>query len=269
MVRAALEEDVGSGDITTELIIDADDTGEALVVPRTHGVLSGLRPFTEVFRQLDGNIAIDWHSQDGNEFKSDAAICRISGSVRAILTGERTALNFLGRLSGIASLTRKFVDQVSGTQTVILDTRKTTPLLRTLEKDAVKHGGGGNHRHGLYDMVLIKDNHETAVGGIGMAINRIKDKLDPGIQIEVEVDNIEQIDELLSCEVDRILLDNFSLELMEKAVKKVAGRISLEASGGITLENVRDFALTGVDYISAGALTHSAQSCDFSLQMVR
>lgn len=269
LVKAALEEDVGSGDITTELTIDADGAGEAIVIPRADGVLSGTIPFKEVFRQLDGNINIDWHCQDGEEVKKDVAICGISGSVRAILTAERTALNFLGRLSGIASLTRKFVDQVSGTQAVILDTRKTTPLLRALEKDAVRHGGGCNHRHGLYDMVLIKDNHEAAAGGIGQAINRIKESLDTDIQIEVEVDSIEKIDEVLNYEVDKILLDNFSLEMMEEAVIKVAGQIPLEASGGITLENVRNFAQTGVDYISAGMLTHSAKCFDFSLQMVR
>jgi nicotinate-nucleotide pyrophosphorylase (carboxylating) len=267
LVRAALDEDVGSGDITTELTIDPDKRGTAVVVPRASGVLSGTKPFNEVFRQLDAFLKINWIYRDADDFKENDSICQLEGSLKALLTGERTALNFLGRLSGIASLTRQFVDRVAGTNAVILDTRKTTPLLRDLEKEAVRHGGGSNHRQGLYDMVLIKDNHETAAGGITHALERIQNKLAPDIQIEVEIDRLDQINEVLSYNVDRILLDNFSPEMMAAAVKKVAGRIPLEASGGITLENVRYFAETGVDYISAGALTHSVPCFDFSLQI--
>ena len=269
LVKAALAEDIGCGDITTELAVDPVTIGEAVIIPRDDGILSGTKAFVEVFRQLETSLKIVWHHNDGDAFRKDEIICRLKGSLRAILTGERTALNFLGRLTGIASLTRKFVDQVSGTKAIILDTRKTTPLLRSLEKEAVRHGGGGNHRHGLYDMVLIKDNHETATGGISMAIERIKNGLDPGIQVEVEVDKLEQIEEVLSYKVDRILLDNFSPELMKEAVLKVGGRVPLEASGGITLENVRYYAQTGVDYISAGALTHSPKCFDFSLRVER
>lgn len=265
IVAAALEEDINGDDITTDLVVDAGAVARGRVVSRLDGILSGLAPFVEVFRQLDQSLKVTCHFDDGQPFETGDVICELKGSTKAILKGERTALNFLGRLSGIATLTRQYVDAVSGTGTAILDTRKTTPLLRALEKAAVLHGGGCNHRFGLYDMILVKDNHESAAGGISTALSRATAYPTQNLPVEVEVQNVEQLDEVLKFDVDRILLDNFSKDMIEKAVDKVAKRIPLEVSGGVTLENVREIALMGVDFISVGALTHSAPSMDFSL----
>ncbi|MBU1880431.1 carboxylating nicotinate-nucleotide diphosphorylase, partial [bacterium] len=264
-VKFSLEEDLGSGDITTELTVDAEKIGSAAVVVKSKGVLSGTEAFIEVFRQLDSKLEITWHYHDGDRINTADSLCIIIGSIASILKGERTALNFLGRLSGTASLTQRFVDAVEGTKAVILDTRKTTPLLRMLEKAAVRHGGGQNHRIGLYDMVLIKDNHEVGAGGIKAALERVIAGNKKGIQIEIEVQSLEQLDQALSYDIDRVLLDNFSLEMIAQAVKITAGRIPLEVSGNVTLESVRQIAETGVDYISIGALTHSAPCTDFSM----
>ena len=272
LVKAALEEDVGGGDVTTQWTIDPSLSGIARVLSRSEGVVSGLEPFSLVFRQLNRSIVIRSSIKDGDRITPDEIICELSGPFAAILTGERTALNFLGRLSGIATLTRRFVDQVQGSKAVILDTRKTTPLWRELEKAAVRHGGGENHRQGLYDMILVKDNHEAAAGGITAALSKVFEGLkrsERPIPVEVEVQNLEQIDEVLNFKVDRILLDNFNLAMIEEAVANVAGRVALEVSGGVTLQNVRRIAETGVNFISIGALTHSAPSLDFTLLLVR
>ena len=269
LVGEALKEDLGSGDITTQFTVDPEQAGSARVISRSDGVLSGLEPFGEVFRQIDESLQVIFRFQDGQAISKDDVICALNGSIASILSGERTALNFLGRLSGIATLTRRYVAEVQGTKAVILDTRKTTPLLRSLEKAAVLHGGGGNHRHGLYDMILIKDNHEVAAGGIAAALSRVAAGLEQNIAVEVEVQNLDQIEDVLNSRVDRLLLDNFSIEMIEKAVHKVSGRVPLEVSGGISIENVRHTALTGVDYISVGALTHSAPGLDFTLLLTK
>ncbi len=267
LVRRALEEDIGEGDVTTAATVDAYIRGRALLSAKSDGVLSGLEVFCEVFRQFDETVAFHPSYHDGESFPRGAVIGVLEGPLASILSAERTALNFLGRLSGIATLTRRYVDRVRGTNAVILDTRKTTPLHRTLEKAAVVHGGGANHRFGLYDMVLIKDNHEAAAGGITRALQRLQTSLKKDLKIEVEVQTLEQINEVLSFSVDRILLDNFNLDMIKAAVDFVKGRIPLEVSGNVTLDNVRDIALTGVNYISVGALTHSAPSADFSLRV--
>ncbi len=269
LVKHALEEDIGHGDLTTELTISRDKIGAARIMSRTGGIISGTNAFTEVFRQLDESITIKWAYKDGQPFMSDVVICELQGSARALLTGERTALNFLGRLSGIASTTKEFVDKVSHTKTIILDTRKTTPLLRSLEKAAVRHGGGGNHRRGLYDMILVKDNHEDAAGGITKSLQLISDNLVGDVEIEVEVQSPDQLVEVLEFKVNRILLDNFSIDMIKDAVEYVSNRVPLEVSGGVTLENVRKIAETGVDFISIGAITHSASCTDFSMQIYR
>lgn len=266
-VSAALEEDIGSGDITTQLTIPPGRNRTASVISKSEGILAGTAAFIEVFRQLDESLQIELKFQDGERISAGDIVIEMSGAVAPILIGERTALNFLGRLAGIATLTGLYVENVQGTGAVILDTRKTTPLMRRLEKDAVRSGGGGNHRFGLYNMILVKDNHEVAAGGIAEALSRIESNLKEDVQIEVEIQSPDQIDEVLQYKIDRILLDNFSIDMIAEAVKKVAGRVPLEVSGGVTLDNVRAIAQTGVDFISVGALTHSPPNFDFSLRI--
>jgi nicotinate-nucleotide pyrophosphorylase (carboxylating) len=263
-VYAALAEDVGEGDVTTEATVDADALGVATLVLREPGVVCGLRAAETVFRALDEEVAFDALVEDGARVEAGALAC-VSGSLCTILTGERTALNFLARLSGIATLTRRYVDAVEGTGVAILDTRKTTPGLRALEKYAVLTGGGRNHRFGLDDGVLVKDNHLRASGSIREAIARLRAATD--LPIEVECDTLVQVEEALASGVDAILLDNMSLDQLRAAVALVDGRARLEASGGVTLETVRAIAETGVDEISIGALTHSARSLDVSLEL--
>jgi len=270
LIRAALEEDIGAGDWTTRFLVSPQLQGKAQVISREAGILSGLEAFAEVFRQLDEKIGMEPNYRDGDAISAGDFVIGLEGSVAPILTGERTALNFLQRLSGMATLTRKYVDAVQGTKAVILDTRKTTPLLRALEKAAVRHGGGSNHRFGLHDMILIKENHQYVAGGIAAAIWQAKTSMQKSgvsqpLQIEVEIQNLDQLDEALKLDVDRIMLDNFSLRDIRQAVRRVDRRVPLEVSGGVNLENVRQIALTGVDYISVGALTHSAKALDFSL----
>jgi nicotinate-nucleotide pyrophosphorylase (carboxylating) len=265
VVEAALAEDVGSGDVTTDATVDAGAVGEAELVARAPGVIAGLAAAEAVFRALDPEIAFERLVEEGERLDRPAAIARVSGSLRAILTGERTALNLLGRLSGIATLTRRYVDAVAGTGAAILDTRKTTPGLRALEKHAVACGGGRNHRFGLDDAVLVKDNHLAAAGSIGDAVARLHALTD--LPVEVECDTLDQVREALAAGADAILLDNMSLADLGAAVALVAGRARLEASGGVTLDTVRAIAETGVDEISVGALTHSAPSLDVSLEL--
>ena len=266
-VAAALEEDLGgAGDITTDAIVPADAQGKAAIVARKAGVVAGLDLAEAAFRALDPDTRFVRIIEDGGKVDGGGTIAHISATTRALLTGERTALNFLGRLSGIATLTAAFVTAVEGTGARIACTRKTTPGLRALEKYAVRAGGGINHRFGLYDAVLVKDNHIAAAGGLGKALERLRARSGHLVKTEVEVDTLGQLEEALRFPIDAVLLDNMDVETLRKAVKLAAGRVVTEASGGVTLENVREIASTGVDLISVGALTHSPRSLDSSLE---
>jgi nicotinate-nucleotide pyrophosphorylase (carboxylating) len=265
VVAAALAEDVGPGDVTTETTVDADARGTARLLVKEPGVVCGLEAAAAVFRALDNDIHFEPLVDEGARIDGPTAVATVAGPLRAILTGERVALNLVGRLSGVATLTRTYVDAVEGTPAAILDTRKTTPGLRLLEKHAVAAGGGRNHRFGLYDGVLIKDNHLRATGSVAAAVERARAATE--LPLEVECDTLEQVGEALDAEADAILLDNMTLAQLREAVALAGGRARLEASGGITLENVRAVAETGVDEISIGALTHSARSLDVSLEV--
>ncbi len=268
-IAAALEEDLGTaGDITTDGIVPAEAHGEAAIVSRQEGVIAGLDLAEAAFKALDPDTRFVRVVDDGGKVANGDTIATVSAKTRALLTGERTALNYLNRLSGIATLTAAYVKAVEGTAARIACTRKTTPGLRVLEKYAVRAGGGVNHRFGLYDAVLVKDNHIAAAGGLAKAL----EKLDPGrgklkgIKVEVEVDTLDQLEQALRFPIDAVLLDNMDVETLREAVKLVAGRVATEASGGVTLETVRKIAETGVDLISVGALTHSPRSLDSSLE---
>jgi nicotinate-nucleotide pyrophosphorylase (carboxylating) len=268
LVNAALEEDVGAGDWTTLWTIPEDAQADARIVAKAQGVLAGTELVTLVFARLDARVRVELLAGDGDRVQPGDVVCTISGPARAILTGERTALNFLQQLSGVASMTRTFVDAVAGTRTRILDTRKTTPGLRLLEKAAVEAGGGMNHRVGLYDMVLIKENHIAAAGGIAQAVERVRKQNATGLEVEIEVRNLDELRQALTAGVDRILLDNMDLDALRAAVDMTQGtspRPLLEASGNMTLQRVPDVAETGVDFISVGALTHSPPALDLSL----
>jgi nicotinate-nucleotide pyrophosphorylase (carboxylating) len=273
IVRAALAEDIGAGDITTETAIPADQQAEACIVAKEPCVVAGLPLGEEVFAQIDRAIAVKSLVGDGDFVERGARVCILNGPARGILTGERTALNFLQRLSGIATLTRQFVDEIAGTKAKILDTRKTTPTLRALEKYAVAMGGGTNHRMGLYDAVMIKDNHRAILArlgpkALGDAVATAR-KNHPNAPVIVEADTLEQVEEALAAGANHILLDNMTPDELLEAVVLVAGRAKTEASGGVTLKTVRAIAQTGVDYISVGALTHSARAVDFSMEIVQ
>lgn len=269
-VAAALDEDLSTaGDITTDAIIPADATATASIVARQAGVVAGLDLAEAAFKALDPDIRFTRIVADGGGVAAGGKIATVSGKTRAILSAERTALNFLGRLSGIATLTASYVKAVEGTGARIACTRKTTPGLRALEKYAVRAGGGVNHRFGLYDAVLVKDNHIAAAGGIAGALARLKSRAGHSVRIEVEVDTLDQLAEALKFPIDAVLLDNMDAATLREAVKLVAGRGVTEASGGVTLENVREIASTGVDVISAGALTHSPRNLDSSLEWER
>jgi nicotinate-nucleotide pyrophosphorylase (carboxylating) len=265
LVEAALAEDVGTGDVTTDAIVDPDAVGTAELVTRAPGVVSGLDAAEAVFRALDPEVGFVRLVEEGAHLEEPAPVARVSGSLRAILTGERTALNLVGRLSGIATLTRRYVDAVEGTGAAILDTRKTTPGLRALEKDAVACGGGRNHRFGLSDGVLVKDNHLRAAGSIAAAVGEVRAAT--ALPVEVECDTLAQVEEALAAGADAILLDNMTLDELRAAVAIVDGSARLEASGGVALDTVRAIAETGVDEISIGALTHSAPALDVSLEL--
>ncbi len=269
-VHRALQEDAGRGDVTTEAIVPKDAVGAAVIVAKAAGVICGLSPCEACFRTLDPDLEFTVKAEDGAAVAPVATVAEITGRLRPILTAERTALNFLQRLSGIATLTAQFVERVQGTQAVILDTRKTTPGLRLFEKYAVRCGGGRNHRFGLDDGILIKDNHIDAAGGLGEAVRRMRASQGKRpLPIEVEVEALDQIEEALAAGAAMLLLDNFGADDLRRAVELVNGRAELEASGGVTLENVRAVAETGVDYISIGRLTHSAPSLDLSLEVTR
>jgi nicotinate-nucleotide pyrophosphorylase (carboxylating) len=265
LVEAALAEDVGAGDVTTDAVVAPDAVGAAVLVTRAPGVVAGLGPAEAVFRALDPEIGFVRLVEEGAVLDEPSPVARVSGSLRAILTGERTAVNLLGRLSGIATVTRRYVGAVNGTGVAILDTRKTTPGLRELEKHAVACGGGRNHRFGLSDGVLVKDNHLRAAGSIAGAVESVR--ATTGLPIEVECDTLPQVEEALAAGADAILLDNMTLDELRAAVAITDGRARLEASGGVTLDTVRAIAETGVDEISIGALTHSAPALDVSLEL--
>jgi nicotinate-nucleotide pyrophosphorylase (carboxylating) len=267
IIQTALAEDVGDGDVTTLTTISEPAWYEGDLVAKEGGVIAGLDVARQVFARLDPRVAWTDLVRDGDQVRSGQTIARIYGPGRALLTGERVALNLLQRMSGIASLTRRYVDAVSGTRAIILDTRKTAPGLRALDKWAVHLGGGQNHRSGLYDMALIKDNHIAAVGSISEAVRRVRSGDGRGRMVEVEVTNLAQLREALEQPVDRIMLDNMTLEEMRTAVQVASGRVPLEASGKVSLSTVRDIAATGVDFISCGALTHSVKALDVSLEL--
>jgi nicotinate-nucleotide pyrophosphorylase (carboxylating) len=265
IVHAALAEDIGAGDVTTEATVPEDAFGSAGLLVKEPGLVCGLVVAETVFRALDPDVRFEAFRRDGDLVETPAVVARIEGSQRAILTGERVALNFLGRLSGVATLTRRYVDAVEGTGVAVLDTRKTTPGLRALEKHAVVAGGGTNHRFGLDDAVLVKDNHLRAAGSIAAAVDLLRDATD--LPVEVECDTLDQVSEALDAGVDAILLDNMTLDELREAVALAKGRARLEASGGVGLDTIRAIAETGVDEISVGALTHSARSLDVSLEL--
>ena len=267
-IRRALDEDIRTGDVTTNSIVPADAMMNGKIIAKQNGVIAGLDVARTVFTMLDDSIQFNAQVDEGQRITRNAELISLNGHARSLLTGERTALNYLGRMSGIATLTRQFVDAVTGTKAVILDTRKTAPGLRILDKLAVKLGGGENHRIGLFDMILIKDNHIDFAGGIEEAVRRAREN-GKGIQIEVETRNIADVEAALNLGVERILLDNMSIKEMSESVCFTNGRAKLEASGNVSLETVRQIAETGVDYISIGALTHSAKVFDFSLQWTR
>jgi nicotinate-nucleotide pyrophosphorylase (carboxylating) len=261
-VKAWLAEDVGAGDATTDASIDENAVCDARIVVKEPGVVCGLKAAAAVFESLGARL--EPLVADGDRVEP-GPVARVEGPARPVLTGERLALNLLGRLSGIATLTRRYVDAVEGTGATILDTRKTTPGLRELEKEAVRCGGGTNHRIGLDDGVLIKDNHLRLASSIADAVRRARST---GLPVEVECDTLDQVGEALAAGADRILLDNMSLDELSAAVSLAAGRTELEASGGVSLDTVRAIAETGVDFISVGALTHSAPALDVSLEVV-
>ena len=263
----ALEEDIGPGDVTTNTIVPAQASLRGRIVAKQDGVVAGLEIAKQVMLVLSQHVSFVAEVEDGSRVTRDTVVANLDGSARALLTGERTALNFLGRMSGIATLTRKFVDAVSGTKAVILDTRKTAPGLRITDKLAVRLGGGQNHRTGLFDMVLIKDNHIDFAGSITAAVQRVR-AAGTSLEIEVETRSLDNVREALALGVERILLDNMSVDTMREAVAICDGRAKLEASGNVTLDTVLEVASTGVDYISVGALTHSPQVFDVSLEFV-
>jgi nicotinate-nucleotide pyrophosphorylase (carboxylating) len=269
LVETALREDLGrAGDLTTDAIVPRDATAEAVIIARRPGRVAGAQVAAETFRLLDDQVEARVAIPDGGDVETNETIVALAGSARAILTAERTALNFLGHLSGVASLTRTYVQAVSGTGASVVCTRKTTPGLRALEKHAVRCGGGSNHRFGLDDAVLIKDNHIAVAGGVRPAVERVRAVAGHMVVVELEVDNLAQLEEGLVMGVNAVLLDNMDVVTLTEAVAIVSGRCTTEASGGINLETAAAVAATGVDLLSVGALTHSAPSFDVSLDVV-
>lgn len=267
VIANGLKEDIGPGDITTESIIPLGMKGMGRIIAKEPLVLAGIDAAREVFQQVDPDTIFESKLADGNHLHEGGIVAIVAGRMASLLTAERVALNLLQRLSGIATLTREYVRKIEGTSAHIVDTRKTTPGLRALEKYAVKIGGGKNHRFGLYDGILIKDNHIAAVGSITEAVRRARSKSPHTLKIEVETETIEQVLEALSAGADIIMLDNMDLNMMKEAVRLIAGKALVEASGGIRLDNVRQVAETGVDFISVGAITHSARAMDISLDI--
>ena len=271
VVAAALAEDAPAGDITSTLVIPADAHATAVLAAREPGILAGAEVFAAAFTLTDPSVHVELLRHDGEAFAAGDELARVNGPARAVLTGERVALNFAQRMSGIATLTRQYVDAIAGTNAVILDTRKTTPTLRAFERHAVVCGGGTNHRFSLSDAFMAKDNHLAVLTGGGLdltaALQRVKSQLPHGMVFEVEVDRIDQIEPVLAGGVDVIMLDNFSLDDLRAGVAQIAGRAKIEASGGVNLTTVAAIAATGVDYVSVGALTHSARALDLGLDV--
>lgn len=269
LIDLAFAEDIGEGDHTTLCSISADANGKANLIIKEPGILAGVEIAINVFHKLDPHLTIDVFINDGVKVKTGDIVFSVEGKVQSILQAERIVLNIMQRMSGIATTTNKYVSLIEGTNAKVLDTRKTTPGMRMLEKQAVKIGGGANHRIGLFDMILLKDNHVDFAGGIEKAIVGAQSYLksnDKQLKIEIEVRNIDELNEVLRVGgVDRVMLDNFTSEETKKAVDLVNGRVELESSGGITIDTIRDYAEAGVDYISVGALTHSVKGLDMSL----
>jgi len=261
-----LREDLGSGDLTTDAIF-SEEPATAVIYAKASGIVAGLFVVKRVFNTLDGDLSVELLCDDGDRIEHGTELVRLSGRAASILRGERTALNFLQRLSGIATLTAQYAQELAGYKADVLDTRKTTPGLRIFEKYAIRVGGGVNHRIGLYDGVLIKENHIRAAGGIAAAVERARAAVPHTIKIEVETTSLLEVEEALASGAEIIMLDNMPTELMSEAVGLIANRAIVEASGGITLENIREVAATGVDFISVGALTHSARALDMSLEV--
>ncbi len=267
IVARALAEDIGPGDITTAATVAPDAECRAEIVAKAEGVIAGLGVARLVFGMLDPQIEFHEVAADGGRVSEGMTVARLSGNTRALLAAERTALNFLQRMSGIASLTAEYVEAAEGTDARVIDTRKTAPGLRLLDKYAVRMGGGRNHRIGLFDGILIKDNHLRAAGGVGEAVRRARKAAHHLVKIEVEVQTLEEVEEAVAAGADVILLDNMDLDDVRRAVDLISGRCEIEVSGGVTLETVRALAECGVDYISAGSLTHSAPALDLSLEI--
>jgi nicotinate-nucleotide pyrophosphorylase (carboxylating) len=268
VIAAALKEDLPQGDITSESIIPEESRSEAIVLAKEEGVLAGLDVAKRVFAKIDDDLEFRKMKEDGQSFDAGEKLAVIRGSSISILKGERTALNFLQRMSGIASTTWRFVQALEGTKTKILDTRKTTPGLRTLEKYAVKMGGGKNHRHNLSEMVMIKDNHLKLVGSISEAVQRAKERVEPGIKVEVEATTLDEVKEAVRSGADMVMLDNMSVKKMREVVNWVKGKVPLEVSGKVSLDRIREIAALGVDFISVGSLTHSYRSVDISIEFM-
>lgn len=272
LLELAFAEDIGDGDHTTLCSIPASEVGSSKLLIKEEGILAGVDVAKDVFHKFDPELKVEVFIEDGAHVKPGDVAFVVTGKVQSLLQTERLVLNLMQRMSGIATITNKYVKLLEGTKTKVLDTRKTTPGLRMLEKQAVKIGGGENHRIGLFDMILLKDNHVDFAGGIKNAITRAKQYLkekNKDLKIEIEVRNFEELNEALNVGgVDRIMLDNFTVEDTRKAVDIVNGRVELESSGGITFETIRDYAVTGVDYVSVGALTHSVKSLDMSLKAI-
>lgn len=282
LIELALREDLGKGDVTSEALIDENLKGKGIIKALEDGVLAGIEIARLVFKRIDPEIVFKPLVKDGEKIRNKSKVAQIEGKVKSILAGERTALNFLQRLSGIATFTSKFVQEVKGTKTKILDTRKTTPGFRALEKYAVKMGRGENHRMGLYDRILIKDNHIRACGGVGTAIRKVKKSLKnetfvsrfdlKNLKVEVEAKNIKEVKEAIQSEADWIMLDNMSSSQIKEGVRMIRSnrrKIKIEVSGRVNLNNVKKIARLGVDYISVGALTHSAKALDLSLEFTK
>jgi nicotinate-nucleotide pyrophosphorylase (carboxylating) len=272
LIDVAFAEDIGAGDHTSLATINADETGKSIIVAKDNGIIAGLALVEYIFKKVDPTLVVKLLKNDGDEIAYGDVVLEVSGSSRSMLTAERTVLNFVQRLSGVASLTAKYVYELKGLHTQILDTRKTTPGMRLLEKYAVKIGGGANHRIGLYDMILIKDNHVDFAGGITNAIARTQKYLQDNnlnLNIEIETRTLDEVKQVLTVGgVHRIMLDNFSPQLLREAVALIDGKYETEASGGITLQTLRSYAETGVDFISSGALTHSVKAMDLSMRAV-
>ena len=269
ILRQALAEDIGPGDVTTAAVLTGDERGQARAIAKSDLVVAGADVFREVFTLLDASLEVALSRRDGDRARPGDSLAELTGRLGSILTAERTALNFFQRLCGIATLTRRFVEEIDGTGARILDTRKTAPGLRLLDKYAVRVGGGRNHRFALFDGVLIKDNHIAAAGGIAAAVAKVRQTVAHLMKIEVECKNAAEVEEALAAGADAVMLDNMDLPAMREAVALVRGRVPIEASGNVTLANVRRVAETGVDFISVGALTHSVAAADISLNIQR